>query len=234
MALREPLSTFTEAMRAIRTSVLLARGDEPPRVILVTSAIAGEGKTVFSTNLAVVLALQGQRVLIVDTDMRRGVLSSQLKLPRGPGLSGVLAGQAQDPPLYRVPGVAHLDALQAGLVPPNASELLSSETMRRWLSIWRDQYDFIVLDGTPVLPVTDAVILDTLADMTILLARSNYTERPQVERSYNILKHNGNRYIGVVLNGIDPHDQSYNGYYGYYGYRKNAYADHEEGPYESA
>jgi polysaccharide biosynthesis transport protein len=225
MALREPQSTYTEAIRAIRTSVLLSRGDRAPKVILVTSSVAGEGKTVFSSNFAAVLALQGQRVLIVDTDMRRGTLRQQLALQGGIGLSALLSGLITEPPIQKVAGVATLDAISGGVEPPNPAELLGSETMKRWLDTWRQQYDLVVLDGTPVLPVTDAVILDSLADVTILLARSKKTERTQIERSYHMLATRGRHYVGVVLNGIDPRDRSYYGYYGYYGYRKKAYSE---------
>ena len=228
IALREPQSTFTESLRAIRTAILLARGDKPPKVILITSSIAGEGKTTFSANLGVVLALQGRRVLVVDTDLRRGTLCNSYGLRRSIGLSALLAGQESEPRIQNVEGAPTTFALLGGLAaPPNPSELLGSDAMKRWLTIWREQYDFVILDGTPVLPVTDAVILQPLADMTILLARSMKTERQQVERSYYALTRNVQHYIGVVLNGINPHDQSYYGYYGYYGYRQNAYADKE-------
>ena len=223
LALREPHSTYTEAVRAIRTSVLLARGDRPPKVILVTSSIEGEGKSTFSANLSTVLAMQDHRVLLVETDMRKGNLRKQFGLSKEPGLSTLLAGQVQQPPIQRVPGFSKLDAIVSGTTPPNPSELLGSEAMQRWLAVWRELYDFVILDGTPILPVTDAVILDAFADMTILLARSRKTERAQFQRSYHTLNNGKRRYIGVVLNAISPRDRGYYGYYGYSGYRKNAY-----------
>lgn len=223
LALREPHSTYTEAVRAIRTSVLLARGDRPPKVILITSSIEGEGKSTFSANLSTVLAMQDHRVLLVETDMRKGNLRKQFGLSKEPGLSTLLAGQVQQPPIQRVPGFSKLDAIVSGTTPPNPSELLGSEAMQRWLTVWRELYDFVILDGTPILPVTDAVILDSFADMTILLARSRKTERAQFQRSYHTLNNGKRRYIGVVLNAISPRDRGYYGYYGYSGYRKNAY-----------
>ena len=228
MSVREPHSTYTESMRSIRTSLLLARGDRPPKVILITSSVAGEGKTLFSTNLAALLAMQGQRVLLVEADIRRGALAKRLRLEPGSGLTALLAGQTQTPSIQKVPGVENLDVLLRGIVPPNPSELLGSGAMRRWVEAWIEQYDFIVLDGPPVLPVTDAVLLQALADMTIMLARSSYTERAQAQRSFQALKLNTSHYVGVVLNGINPRDPDYYGYYGYYGYRANAYGDESE------
>jgi Mrp family chromosome partitioning ATPase len=92
--------------------------------------------------------------------------------------------------------------------------------MRTWIARWRQQYDFVVLDGTPVLPVTDAVILNSIADATLLLARDHMTEKVQVKRSYQILTRDETHYVGVVLNGLSQDDS---GYYGYYGYKKNSY-----------
>ena len=92
--------------------------------------------------------------------------------------------------------------------------------MKNWLNIFRAEYDFIVLDSAPVLPVSDSVGLNSLTDATILLVRSRMTERQQVQRSYSILRHGGKHYVGLVLNGLSVNDSSY---YGYYGYRKYAY-----------
>ena len=227
IVLREPNSTFTEAMRAVRSSLLLARGDREPRVILVTSSVAGEGKTTFTSSLAALLAIQGHSVLVVDTDLRRGTLARQLRLTREPGLSGFLSGQSPDSPIRPVPDIPGLNAVTRGAAAPNPSELLGSATMRKWLEQCKAEYDFILLDSAPVLPVSDAMFLTSLADTTILLARSRVTERQQLENSYITLKSVAKHYVGVVLNGMDPKDRGYYGYYGYYGYRENAYADKE-------
>lgn len=224
MALRAPQSTYAEAMRAIRTSLLLARRDNPPKVIQITSSIAGEGKTTFSANLSTIMALQGWRVLVVDTDMRKSTLGQQLGLSSttGPGLSALLAGHVKEPPVKQVSGSPTLHAILAGQVPPNPAELLDSQSMRSWLNKWREQYDFVVLDSPPILPVTDAVILDSLADLSVMLVRGGTVERTQVERSYHMLRQNGKHYIGVVFNGINAKQD---GYYGYYGYRDEAYVN---------
>lgn len=225
IALREPHSTYVEALRAIRTAVLLLQSAAPPKVLLVASAISGEGKSTFSANLAAVLTQHGQRVLLVEADMRRGAFRRRFNLHGKPGLSSLLTGQTEEPPFNHVPGIPNLDLLVSGHSAPDPAELLGSETMRTWIARWRQQYDFVVLDGTPVLPVTDCVILNSFADATLLLARDRLTEKVQVKRSYQILTRDEKHYVGLVLNGLSQDDS---GYYGYYGYRKNSYT-YEEG-----
>jgi polysaccharide biosynthesis transport protein len=226
LSIREPSSTYTEVVRSIRTSLLLAQGDKPPKVILVTSSIAGEGKSEFSANLATIMAQGNSRVLLVDADLRKSTLAKKLQLPSAsPGLSELLAGQLAQPSLHHVEGALNLDVLLAGATPPNPAELLGAQSMKTWLNAWRGNYDFIVLDGTPILPVTDAVILHYMADVTLLLARSKLTLRPQLERAYHMLTHTKTHYVGVVFNSISPQDSGYYNYYGYYGYRKKAYQE---------
>jgi polysaccharide biosynthesis transport protein len=221
LALADPSSTYVEALRSIRTALLLSQTDAPPKVILVTSSIAGEGKSFCSLNLAIILAQSGRRTLLIDTDLRRGTLRQKLGLPYSPGLSDLLAGQQTTPPVLDVTGIENLDVLLAGATPPNPTDLLESDAMKSWLLKFRQQYDFVVLDSAPVLPVTDSVALNTLADATLLIVRSRVSERPQAQRSYHLLRRDGRHYVGLILNGMDVNDSSYYGYHGYrrYGYR---------------
>jgi capsular exopolysaccharide synthesis family protein len=225
LALADPASTYVEALRSIRTALLLTQTDAAPRTILVTSSIAGEGKSFCSLNLAIILAQSGRRTLIVDTDLRRGTLRQKLGLPYSPGLSDLLAGQQATPPILGVPGIDNLDVLLAGATPPNPTDLLESEAMKAWLQKFRQQYEFVVLDSAPVLPVTDSVALNTLTDATLLIVRSRVSERPQALRSYQLLRRDGRHYVGLILNGMDVNDSSY---YGYHGYRRYGYRYSEE------
>jgi capsular exopolysaccharide synthesis family protein len=217
--LNDPHSTFAEALRSIRTSILLTGGGSQCRVILITSSIPGEGNTVISSNLAVVLAQSNRKVLLVDIDMRRGALGQRLNLAPGAGLSELLAGQQQEPRLQSISGVPLLDILRSGTSPPNPADLLDSK-FGRWLDVWREKYDFIVLDGPPLLPVTDAHIVHPMVDITLLVTRNRLTERSQLQRSYRLLADASKHFVGVILNGLRPQDENY---YGYYGYRKYAY-----------
>jgi capsular exopolysaccharide synthesis family protein len=216
--LKEAHSTYAEAMRTIRTSLLLAQSETPPKLLLITSAIAGEGKSTTSINLAVVLAQTGRHVLLVDTDLRRMTIRSRLGLPKSSGLSALLSGLKTDVTIHSVAEVEGLDVITAGAAPPNPSELLDSEIMRRYLAQWRTQYDFVVIDAPPLLPVTDSLTLNAHVDATLLVVRSSVTEKPQLKRGYQMLTQSSKHYVGVVLNGIDVNDAGYSGYYGYSSY----------------
>jgi len=133
-------------------------------------------------------------------------------------------GRGAIPAVESIPG---LYALQAGPAPPNPSELLDSEAMRLRIEQWREQYDFVILDGAPVLPVTDSVTLNSLADATLLTVRNGMTEKPQVKRSYTMLARNGKHPVGVLLNGLRSDDANYYGYYGYYS-NTYAYGGHQD------
>ena len=220
LALDEPRSTFVEAMRSIRAALLLSRTDAPPKVLLVTSGIAGEGKSLCAINLATILAQTGKRTLLIDTDMRQGTIRRSFGLPQGPGLSELLVGQLTAPPILPVPGIENLYVLTCGTTPPNPCDLLESDAMGALIRTLRSHYDFIVLDSAPVLPVSDSVALNTLTDATLLVVRFGMTERSQAQRSYEILRRGGKHYVGLVLNGLSVNDSSY---YGYYGYRKQAH-----------
>ena len=217
--LDDPHSTFAEALRAIRTSILLT-GGSGSRVILVTSSIPGEGKSTICANLAAVFAQSNRKVLLVDLDMRRGSLRRLVGQPVGTGLSELLAEQQEEVPIVSIKVLPNLHFLQSGRTSPNPSELLDSQ-IKNWISAWREQYDFILLDAPPMLPVADAQIVHPLADITVLMARTNFTERAQLQRSFRLLTSSSKHFVGVIVNGLRPHDENYYGYYGY----KN-YADH--------
>ena len=224
-AVNDPRSAYVEALRALRTSVLLSRGGAPPQVILVTSSVAGEGKSMLSANLATLLAQQGKSVLLVDGDLRRPTLHRTLGIPNHDGLSSFLAGHSDitDPAGVGVSNkdLPELTILTAGPVPPYPAELLGSEHMRQSVAAWRKHFDFVLIDGSPVLPVTDSVVLSTMVDFTLLVARYEMTERQSLDRSYRLLQGQTDRNkIGIVLNAVRRDSSSY---YQYYGYNNSSY-----------
>lgn len=225
-ALKEPHSAYVEALRALRTALLSSRGGAPPQVLLVTSSTEGEGKSTLSANLAVVLAQQGKRVLLIDADLRRPNLHVVFNCPSDSGLSTILGGKVAvsdfQQVLLRVEEVPGLEVMVAGPVPSFSAELLGSSKMKQALDLWRGSYDFIILDGAPVLPVTDSVVLSTQADATLLVARYQSTQQQSLDLSIRTLRAQlgSNRHIGVVLNGVE---RTADAYYKYYGYHDSTY-----------
>lgn len=220
MLVEAPRSPYSEAVRAVRTGLLLSRGDEPPKVVLISSSVSGEGKTTFSINLSMAFAQHGYRVLLVDADLRRGSSAKRLGFSSSKtGLSTLLSGLSKEDVVCPYPEVANLFLVPSGPVPPNPAELLGSSNLRKYLGQWRKDYDFVLFDGAPVLPVTDSVSLNELVDATLLLARAELVEKAQVKRSYKLLSKGGKHFVGFVLNGLSGKDRSYYGYFSYYGYR---------------
>lgn len=228
-------TALAEAFRSLRTSVLLSAADRPPRTLLVSSAHPGEGKTTVSTNLAIALAQLGQRVLLVDGDMRRPSVDRALGVTdTGAGLAGYLAGGADWRSLVRpAPGCAGLDILAAGPAPPNPAELLSGERMRQLAAGAAAEYNFVVVDSPPLVNVSDSRILATLVEALLLVVKSGETPREVVRRARALAEDVGANIIGVVLNHLDLRAASGygSGYYAY-GYSPGASADGKRLPPE--
>lgn len=207
-----PQSQVAEAYRALRTSVLLS--STPPKVILVTSALPQEGKTTTSTNIAIVLAQRGSRVLLVDGDLRRPRIHKFFKGTQASGLSTILNGQDEPSKVIAATPIDNLFACFSGPVPPQPAEMLSSERMRRLLAQWRNEFDHIVIDSPPVLSVTDAALLSVEADSVLLIIRSGQTTKDALRRATDLLTQVKARIQGVVVNAIDMEQPHYYYYYG--------------------
>jgi succinoglycan biosynthesis transport protein ExoP len=195
-----------EAFRNLRTSLIWSDGGEALKTLVVTSAAPGEGKTLTAANLAVTLAYDGLRVLLVDCDIRRPRVHSMFHLPRAPGLMELLTASTApgSPPLpaIRDTSIAGLSVLPCGALPSNAANLLSGTRMRVLLQEMREQFDIIVLDTPPVLATADAGIVASLTDGVLLVVRAGATDRNAAQRACQQLANVGARVIGTVLN--DP------------------------------
>lgn len=213
-----PNSPYTEALRALRTALLLAKSSTPPQVVLVTSSVAGEGKSILSANLSAVLAQSGKQVLLVDADLRKPSLADRMRLHSSTGLSQFLTDDHLLEDIVQVPALPNLHLLTAGPIPPYPAELLGSSRMEEALARWRDSYDFVVLDSPPILLVTDPVVLASLADATLLVARYGSTNRLSLARSHRTLVEQSTQdRIGIVLNGVSKGSSFHYEYYGYSG-----------------
>ena len=212
----DPASPYTEALRSLRTALLLAKSCAPPQVLLITSSVAAEGKSILSSNLAAVLAQGGKRVLLVDADLRKPALGFRLGIHSSIGLSQFLTNDHDTEDIVHVPGASGFHLLTSGPTPPYPAELLASARMKWALDRWREFYDFIILDTPPVLLVTDPVVLSSLADATLLVARYGMTNRLSLARSYRTLTDQSTQErIGIVLNGVARNSSLHYEYYGY-------------------
>lgn len=201
-----PYDIVSEALRTIRAGILLSSADRPPRVIMITSAMKGEGKTTVLYNLAATLAQAAHRTIMIDGDLRERGLTKLFCPEQGPGgvgLSNLLTNQAQLDQVIRPTPVERLDILPAGSKAPNPAELLSSTSMRDLIAKLSDVYDFILVDSPPILPVADGLTLSRVVDSVVLVVRSRQTERELAQESRRRLLRVNARILGVVLNDLD-------------------------------
>jgi non-specific protein-tyrosine kinase len=220
----DPGSPAAEAYRSLRTSVQFLSLDKPVQVLLVTSPNASEGKTTTLSNLAVALARAGKEVIVVCCDLRRPRLHQFFGLPNAIGFTSVLLGEAPlSSALRPVKGEERLRVLASGPLPPNPSELLSSPRVAELVQALRRQADVVLFDAPPVLPVTDAAVLSTRCDATLVVTTANVTTRKQAARAIEVLQQVDARLIGTVLNGVNT-EGSYGYAHAYY------YSDREERP----
>ena len=225
----EPRAAFTEALRTLRTSLMQNSSESaPPQVVLVTSSVPGEGKSMLSLNLAIVYVQSGKKVLLVDGDLRTPVLHRRLRLPNDAGLTDLLSQDEEIKTFapLRVPvgDAFRLHVIPAGPMTEFPAEMLASEEMEHLVKQWRGEYDYIFIDGAPLLPVTDSALLGRYADFTLLVARHNMTDRRSLERSCDILRSQGVHKTGIVLNGVRS---SSGAQYRYYGYNPTTYQGSE-------
>jgi capsular exopolysaccharide synthesis family protein len=206
-------SAVAEAYRVLRTSVLLSTAGNPPKTILITSAQPGEGKTTTAINTATSLAQLGGSVLLIDCDLRKPSVHKALGLDKAEGLSTYLSRKVEVESLIHPLPVANLSLLQAGPVPPNAAELISSARMKELLSGLGEKYDHIVIDSPPLINVTDPVILSTMVDGVVLVVQGGRSTREVVRRARIELATANAKVFGVVLNNVNLKREGYNDYY---------------------
>jgi capsular exopolysaccharide synthesis family protein len=213
-------SNFAEAFKAIRTNVLFSSTEEGARSVLVTSTGPGEGKSMVAANLAVSLAQTGQRVLLVDADMRKPKVHEIFQLKPEPGLSNLLVGNAKASEAVRKTGVPRLWAAPSGRIPPNPSELVSSQRFKEFVFSLHDHFEWIVIDSPPVMAVTDAALIAHSVTGVLFVVGAEMTSRHAAKRALDQLEQAQAKFVGGVLNRVDLR---HNAYY-YSQYYKREYA----------
>jgi capsular exopolysaccharide synthesis family protein len=209
--------SFAEAVRAVRTNVLFSSADEGVRMIVVTSAGPGEGKSLFSSNLSVSLAQAGQRVLHIDADMRRPRVHEIFEVAQEPGLSNLLVGDCKPSEAVRMTSIQNMCVLPAGMIPPNPAELLGSKRCTEYFATLSEHFDWVIIDSPPVLAVADASILANSATGVIFVVGADQTSRHTARAAVDQLNAVQAHMIGAVLNRADVEGNPY--YYSTY-YRK--------------
>ncbi|WEG13382.1 CpsD/CapB family tyrosine-protein kinase [Pullulanibacillus sp. KACC 23026] len=210
-----PKSPTTEQYRTIRTNIEFSQVDKTVRTLVVTSASPGEGKSTTTNNLAVVMAQQGKQVLLIDADLRKPTTHYTFRLANQQGLSTVLTRQSTLEDTIRKTEIDNLFVMSSGPVPPNPAELLTSTAMKKMIEQAKEVFDVIIFDSPPVLAVTDAQILSSYSDGTVLVVASGSTETESAKLARDLLLKSQAKLLGVVLNRKSKKDK--NGYYYYYG-----------------
>lgn len=210
---RKPKSVVSEAYRTLRTNIQYSSFDKKIKTIVVTSAEAAEGKSTVSGNLALACSQNENKVIIIDCDLRKPSIHKKFKISNLLGLSEVLIGKAQLDDAIQSRN-ENLDVLTSGKVPPNPSEMLSSSAMTKLIEKLKEKYDVVILDSAPLGAVTDAQILSTKVDGTILVMRAERTKREVVLEAKNSLEKVGANILGCVLHAVENTKGKYYYYYG--------------------
>lgn len=202
-----------EAYKTLRTNLLFSLRGNGCKRFCITSSMPGEGKSITILNLAISIAQTGKRVLLIDADLRRPALGRLLAENAAPGLSNVLAGQYSAYDVTRKQIYNNLDVMFSGDIPPNPSELLSSEQMMALIEELSTQYDFILVDAPPVNMVSDCCIVANMLDGIVLLARQNKARKDGVRLAVNQLQLTNTKLLGCVFNGVVATTKRYYQYY---------------------
>ena len=229
-SLRHPASPLSESYRVIRTNVMAAASAADARVLLITSIHPGEGKSTTALNLAAAITQMGVRAVLVDCDLRRPTVHSNLGLPRGPGLRDLLSQTVSISDVVRPGPVPGLFVVTSGATPENPSELMGCDEMRALLKELRAKYEWVIVDAPPVGGMADALVIASVVDAIILVAEGDRTTKTVAADGVAQLASVGGLVAGAILNRVDVKRNAYylsryaTGYYGGYGYYGAVYS----------
>lgn len=215
----EEHNIFSEALRGVRSAVLLGFGAQRKKVLLVTSAVPSDGKTTFTTNFAITLAIAGHKVLLIDTDLRRGASHTFFGNGREPGFSDVLLGDLHWSDVMRPTEIETLKVIHTGKLPQNPGELLISPIPEQLIEEARQDFDFVIFDCPPLTAIDDTFSLIPFSDGVLFVVRSGQTSMRFAKNSLHAIRQRGAQILGLVLNGItadNPYYYYQNYYHGYY------------------
>ena len=222
----DPKSPISEAYRTLRTNIQFQKLKHKESCLLITSSAPKEGKSTTIANLAITTAQMGSRTLLVDTDLRRPVIHTVFNLNKDKGITNYLMGKMTYNEIVKPTIVDNLSVITSGPLPPNPSEMLSSPEMDEFIEMCRSNFDVVLFDSPPVIAVTDAAILSTKLDGTVLVVKAHQTQRTAVARAKNLLDNVNARIVGCLLNSVNI-ERAYGAYYHYYYYHYYSYYGHD-------
>ncbi|AJR09505.1 tyrosine-protein kinase [Photobacterium gaetbulicola] len=219
LAISNPADLSIEALRSLRTSLHFAMMEAKNNVLMISGPSPGIGKSFVSANMAAVIAKSGQKVLVIDADMRKGRMEKQMAVEAKPGLSSYLSGQLSIEQLIKKPGVEGMDFIGRGDVPPNPSELLMHPRFKQLMDWASENYDLVIVDTPPILAVTDPAIVGAHAGTTLIVGRFGQNAVKEIDIAKQRFEQNGIEVKGFILNAVVRKASSYyGGNYGYYNY----------------
>ena len=222
----DPKSPISEAYRSLRTGLMYTEMKQKGQIILVSSPGPGEGKTTTIANLAITYANLGKKTLLIDSDLRKPVLNNVFNFDKSPGLTSYLGGNLEIDKIRNRTDIDNLDVITSGIIPPNPSELLDSEYMKKFINEIRNLYDIILFDSPPLIAVTDAYVLMKYVDQFLLVIRAGVTEKGGLQRVLTAVEQSKLSITGVVMNAMTE-EHSYGAGY-YYNYYQYYYGDSEK------
>ena len=213
---KKPNASASESIRTLRTNLQFASVDSELRTLLVTSSLPSEGKSFISANLAISFAQAGKRTLLIDCDLRKGRQHKMFRIPGKKGLSNLLINDISEYPKYITQSkIENLFVLPRGVYPPNPSELLNSKKNQHLLTLLKQHFDIIILDGAPIIGLSDSLILSSMVDKVLLVTSVNHTPKTEVLNTKRDLENVGANIAGAVANNVSAKKGHYGSYYYY-------------------
>nr|NIW80854.1 polysaccharide biosynthesis tyrosine autokinase [Calditrichia bacterium] len=222
----DPKSPVSEAYRTLRTNIQFQKMKNRDQTILVTSSAPKEGKSTTIANVAITMAQMGSKTLLVDTDLRRPVIHSIFNLKKDKGITNYLIGKLTFEEVVKPTFIENLFCVTSGPLPPNPSEMLSSGQMDEFIRTAQENFDLVLFDSPPIIAVTDAAILGSKVDGTLLVIRAHQTQKEAVQRAKTLMDNVQAGILGCLLNSVNI-DRAYGSYYYYYYYHYYSYYGHD-------
>lgn len=213
ITLKNPKSRTAEAFRTLRTNIQFSSLDKEFKSIVVTSSGAGEGKSTVLSNLAITMAESGKKVILVDCDFRKPSIHKKMGITNSVGLTNILVQDVKKEECIVTTTVNNLSILTSGPIPPNPAELIGTQKMKNFIEILKSEYDIVLIDAPPVLAVTDAQILATIADGVIFVASYGEAQKDALVDAKELIDKVGGKILGIVFNKVP---EAVSGYYGKY------------------